>query len=146
MPVALHRSGVDHVTRADLQLFVRGADPTLSLEDVQHLLARMDMPVRARSVFKANEAHGHAAGLLRSQEPIQLGLARERVDLLLLRLGTAHDLHRSPSFIAAPSHSMTAGCGNSIAIPSRPSVLTARLIYFTFTPSRCHKTASYAGL
>jgi hypothetical protein len=39
-----------------------------------------------------------------------LGLARERVDLLPLRVVGTHDLHRSPSFIVAPSRSMATDC------------------------------------
>src|ERR687893_901306 len=99
MPVALHGSSIDKVARSDLHLLIGCADPPLSVKDIQHLFAGMDMPMGTRSVLEVNEAHGHTARLLCFQESLQLGLARERADLPLFRFVTAHDLHRSPSFI-----------------------------------------------
>src|SRR5215212_7991131 len=116
VPVALHRSGIDHIARSDMHLLVRRTDPALTVEDIQHLLAGVDMPMGARSILEVNEAHRHAALLLRSQKSFQLGLARECADLLLLRVIATHDLHRSPSFIVGPFDSVATGCCSSMTI------------------------------
>src|ERR671914_1040524 len=101
------------------------------------------MPMGARSVLKVDEAHRDAAWLLRSDESHQSGLTGERAALLRLHFFATHDLHRFPSFLVRPSHSMVVAEGTSVPTLYHTHVRMAPLMAIRRPPGR--KTASYAS-
>lgn len=93
VPVPLATRGVDDVARSEGGLFSVGADAPFALKDVENLLTGMGVPVGSGAILEANQAEGHAARLLGSEDSRQLGLAGKSSVLGHLAGVAAHHLH-----------------------------------------------------